>query len=95
LYWLTAGDSKDDAGMLDLEPTEAAMACHRFQDWGVSVGQLQRVRLTSTHSAPLTPDQGHTPSIPPQLNLLHDFCPTPLEYDLGYLGYWSEILRYM
>jgi hypothetical protein len=27
---------------------------------------------------PPTPDQGHTPSIPPRLNLLHDFCPAPL-----------------
>ena len=75
---LTGSDSQDDAGVLDLEPTEAAVASDRFQNGDVGVGQFQGARFASTHGATSHASQGHTLSIPPHSNLLHDFCPAPL-----------------
>src|SRR5262249_23263682 len=50
---LASSDSQDDAGVLDLEPAEPAVMCHRFQDWQVSRGNTQGARLTPTHGFPL------------------------------------------
>src|SRR5262249_7386753 len=44
---IARSDSQDDACVLDLEPTEAAVVCHYFQDGDVSVGQFQRARFAS------------------------------------------------
>jgi hypothetical protein len=75
---LTGSDGQDDAGVLDLEPAEPAMACHRLKDGDISVGQFHRARFASTHGATSQARPGHTLSIPPHLNLLHDFVPAPL-----------------
>src|SRR5262249_2182519 len=48
---LARGDSQDDASMLDLEPAQAAVARHCFEDRAGGVGQPQRVRLASSHGA--------------------------------------------
>jgi hypothetical protein len=43
------GDSQDDAGMLDLEPSQAAIAGHGLQDRGISISKGQGARFASTH----------------------------------------------
>src|SRR5262249_4201561 len=72
------GDGQDDAGVLDLEPTEASVARHGPQHRDVGVGQLQRARLASTHGAASRARPRAYPHRTRRPNLLHDFCPATL-----------------
>src|SRR5262245_34104674 len=48
---LSGGDGQDDAGVLDLEETVAAMACDRLQDRQVSLGHCQGARFAPAHGS--------------------------------------------
>ena len=55
---LAGGNGQDDAGMLDLEPSQAAAPGHRLEDGQVGGSQGQRPRLTATHGQPPRLEQG-------------------------------------
>src|SRR5262245_8924460 len=48
---LASGDGQDDAGVLDLEETEAAMAGDRLQDRQVSLCHCQGARFAPAHGS--------------------------------------------
>jgi hypothetical protein len=60
------GDSQDDPGMLDLEPSEAATAGHGLQYRGIRISNGQGARFASTHGttseAEIEGYLQHTPS---------------------------------
>lgn len=49
LNWFPGGNSQDNPGMLDLEPSQAATAGHGLQDRAISISNGQGARFASTH----------------------------------------------
>ena len=75
---LPGGDGQDDAGMLDLEPSQVPGSGNSLEDRNICGSEYQRARFPTAHRSTSSGEAGLYLQHTPTFNFLHDFVPDPL-----------------
>src|SRR5262249_36443926 len=84
------GDGQDDAGVLALEETVAAMACDRLQDRQVSLGHCQGARFAPAHGS--ASSARAMPSAYPLTDFLARLLSSPTRSSMQALGMVGRVV---